>query len=484
MELQFEYGKGMITAKLPDSTDVFVPGETVADPPCLPQDWDSLYAATKRSVQNPVGMEPLSKLAHRGSTVTIIIPDIVKGGLQATAHRRVSIRVILDELYAAGVEKKDILLIFSNGLHPRTNPDEMLKILGEALFNEFYPSGQITSHDSEDYENLVDLGTTPRGDAVLMNRQVYESDIAILIGHVQGNPYGGYSGGYKHCATGITHWRSIATHHVPAVMHQQDFTPVSTHSLMRHKFDEIGQHMEARMGKKFFCCDAVLDTGSRQIEIWSGYAKEMQPLSWKMADRRTYVPWAKKKYDVVVFGMPQDFHYGDGMGTNPIQLMQALSAQVIRHKRIMSERCVYIAFSACDGFFNDARWPYAREVYEIFQKNGNVLPDMDAYGAAFGQRQDYIDKYRFAGAFHPYHGFSMMSCGHIAEMNTAAIYIVGAKEPGWARGMGLKTRATLEEALADAKKKYVGDNPSILALPRTFRLSAVHLCMADEPYRG
>lgn len=484
MELQFEYGKGMITAKLPDSTDVFVPGETVADPPCLPQDWDSLYAATKRSVQNPVGMEPLSKLAHRGSTVTIIIPDIVKGGLQATAHRRVSIRVILDELYAAGVEKKDILLIFSNGLHPRTNPDEMLKILGEALFNEFYPSGQITSHDSEDYENLVDLGTTPRGDAVLMNRQVYESDIAILIGHVQGNPYGGYSGGYKHCATGITHWRSIATHHVPAVMHQQDFTPVSTHSLMRHKFDEIGQHMEARMGKKFFCCDAVLDTGSRQIEIWSGYAKEMQPLSWKMADRRTYVPWAKKKYDVVVFGMPQDFHYGDGMGTNPIQLMQALSAQVIRHKRIMSERCVYIAFSACDGFFNDARWPYAREVYEIFQKNGNVLPDMDAYGASFGQRQDYIDKYRFAGAFHPYHGFSMMSCGHIAEMNTAAIYIVGAKEPGWARGMGLKTRATLEEALADAKKKYVGDNPNILALPRTFRLSAVHLCMADEPYRG
>jgi hypothetical protein len=24
----------------------------------------------------------------------------------------------------------------------------------------------------------------------------------------------------------------------------------------------------------------------------------------------------------------------------------------------------------------------------------------------------------------------MMSCGHIAEMNTAAIYIVGAREPG------------------------------------------------------
>ena len=70
--------------------------------------------------------------------------------------------------------------------------------------------GQIINHDSEDYEHLVDLGTTDRGDPVLMNKYVYDSDVAILIGHTQGNPYGGYSGGYKHCATGITHWRSIA----------------------------------------------------------------------------------------------------------------------------------------------------------------------------------------------------------------------------------------------------------------------------------
>ena len=47
---------------------------------------------------------------------------------------------------------------------------------------------------------MVDLGTTDRGDPVLMNKYVYDSDVAILIGHTQGNPYGGYSGGYKHCS--------------------------------------------------------------------------------------------------------------------------------------------------------------------------------------------------------------------------------------------------------------------------------------------
>lgn len=480
MKLQFEYGNGLMSAELPDTTDVFIPGETAADPACLPQDWDSLYAATMESIRHPIGMPALNRLAKAGDRAVIIIPDIVKGGNQPTSHRKVAVRCCLDELYAAGVQKKDVLLLFSNGLHPRATVSEMRTILGEDLFREFYDSGQITSHDSEDYEHLVDLGFAPNGDHVILNKYVYDADIAILIGHTQGNPYGGYSGGYKHCATGITHWRSIAAHHVPRVMHRSDFVPVSATSQMRFRFDTQGMFMEEKMGKKFFCCDAVLDTRSRQIEINSGWAKEMQPVSWKTADRRTYIHWAEKKYDVVVFGMPTNFHYGDGMGTNPIQMMQALSAQVIRHKRVLSDRCVFIVSSVCDGYFHDERWPYLRELYELFQHDYmNVLPDMNRYGEYFATNGEYIRKYRFANAFHPFHGFSMMSCGHLAEMHTSAIYIVGAREPGLARGMGLKTRATFEEALEDARKKFVGEAPSILALPQTFTTAAVHLCMRD-----
>ena len=43
---------------------------------------------------------------------------------------------------------------------------------------------------------------------------------------------------------------------------------------------------------------------------------------------------------------------------------------------------------------------------------------------------------------------------------------------------------TYEEALADARKKFVGENPNILALPQTFKLGAVHLMMKDEAYEG
>lgn len=475
-KLAFEYGQGLMEADLPDNTDIFIPGETVPDPPVL----QDIVGETRKSILNPIGMPPISESVKKGSKITIVFPDKVKGGFQEDAHRKVAIPIIIDELLKAGVEKKDIKLICSNGLHRKNTREEIKSLLGDKVFNEFWWTNQIVNHDSEDYNNLVDLGCDEMGNPVIMNKEVYESDFAVLIGHALGNPYGGYSGGYKHCTTGITHWKSIASHHVPHVMHRGDFTPVSSVSLMRQKFDSIGQYMEKCMGKRFFTCDAVLDTYQRQIAVFTGYAQEIQELSWKVADQRTYIPWATKKYDVMIFGMPQAFHYGNGMGTNPILMLQAISANIIRHKRIMKDNCVVICSSLCNGYFHDEEFPAYRGLYELFQKDyHSILPDLEKYGEFFSHNEEYIQKYRFNYGYHPYHAFSMISCGHIAEMNCAAIYIVGAIEPGYARGMGMKTRATFEEALKDARK-YVGESPNILALPKTFKLAAVHLGMKNE----
>ena len=87
--------------------------------------------------------------------------------------------------------------------------------------------------------------------------------------------------------------------------------------------------------------------------------------------------------------MPQKFHYGDGMGTNPIMMMQALSAQVLRYKRIMSDNCVIICSSLCNGFFHDELWPYLREMYDMFQHDYmNTLPDMNRYGEYLQQTKN------------------------------------------------------------------------------------------------
>lgn len=475
--VDLEYGQGTLSVELPDSAEIFVPGETVPDPAHL----EDVVSATRGSILNPIGMPPIERLVGPGSKVTISFPDRVKGGFQETSHRKTAIPILVEECLKAGVEFKDILLICSNGLHRKNTPAEIRRILGDEVYDRFAPARQIINHDSEDWENLVDLGHDELGDPVIMNRRVFESDLPILIGHVLGNPYGGYSGGYKMAATGITHWRSIAAHHIPAVMHRPDFTPVSAQSLMHQKFDAIGQHMEKQMGRRFFMCDAVLDTSMRQIAVFSGYGKEVQPRSWEVADRRTFVRWAKRKFDVMVFGMPVEFHYGNGHGTNPILIQQAIAANIIRHRRVLSDRFVVVCASICNGYFNDEEFPSYRELYELFQTHyHSVLPDLEKFGEYFCHNEEYIRRYRFRYGYHPYHAFSMISCGHIAELEAAAVYIVGAHAPGYARSMGMKTRATFAEALNDAQK-FTGPEPHILALPRAFKTAAVHLMMETDP---
>ena len=70
MRLSFEYGQGMMEATLPDDTDVFIPGETVADPPVLPD----IEKATRESILNPLGIEPISRQVRKGSRVVIVLP--------------------------------------------------------------------------------------------------------------------------------------------------------------------------------------------------------------------------------------------------------------------------------------------------------------------------------------------------------------------------------------------------------------------------
>jgi len=478
MKVDFEYGPGLLTAELPDDrTDVFVPGETVADPPELADP----IAATREAILNPLNARPLSATAKADSKVVIVFPDKVKGGSHETAHRRVTIPIVLDELEKAGVPDRNIRFICSNGLHRKNKPHEIRDILGAETYDRFSIINNIVNHDSEDWDNLIDLGYDEDNNRVIMNREVYESDITVMIGHALGNPYGGYSGGYKHAATGIVHWRTIATNHIPRVMHAPDFTPVSSKSTMRHKFDSIGKHMEKSMGKEFFSIDAALNTTGRQIAVAAGRTDDVQQATWAVANKRTYVPWARQKYDIMVFGMPQAFHYGDGHGTNPILMLQAISANVIRHKRVMNDNCVIIASSLCNGYFHDEEFGGSyRALYETFQGDRNYdLPDVERYDEWHCSNPEYVREYRFNYRFHPYHAFSMVSCGHIAHQHASRIFIVGAREPGYARGMEMKPVATFADAFCQAER-YVGPEPRILALPRTFRTAGVHLMMENE----
>ena len=175
--VEFEYGQGYMAAELPDGTEVFVPGETVPDPPVL----KDIRATTRESIQQPIGMSPIAELVGPGSKVTISFPDRVKGGFQSNSHRKTCIPILVEECMNAGVREGDIRLICSNGLHRKNTKDEIRRILGDEIYDRFMPRHQIVNHDSEDWDNLVDLGYDELGDRVIMNREVFESDKPVLV---------------------------------------------------------------------------------------------------------------------------------------------------------------------------------------------------------------------------------------------------------------------------------------------------------------
>ncbi len=464
-----EYGDTKMPVEVPDNATILTPEDLRQDPPKVDP-----YEATRRALENPLGMPPLRELAAPGKKAIILCPDRVKGGTYKEAHRKVCIPLIVEELTRGGIDKKDIKLMICSGLHRKNTKAELDWYLGKKIMDYFWPD-RLLWHDSEDKDNIVNFGFDELGDVVEVGKDVVKANIAISIGHVLGNPYGGYSGGYKMIATGMTTWKSIRSHHCPSVMHAPSFIPVNTtKSGMRKRFDAIGKAIEKGMDKKFFFVDAVLGTDNQILGVYTGDGDEVQRESWKLANKRTEVYLnIKDKFDVLVFGEPRVFHYGPGHGTNPILMLQAIGAQLTRNYDVFNENGVIICASLCNGWFNDEWFPSYHEVYNKLQEVSDFA-EITRFEDEVSNKPEYIYKYRFAYSYGAYHAFSMVTCGTIALKHTSAIFIPGARKPGYARGMGCIPTNTFKDALRETEK-YIGKNPRILMLPGCFVKPGFHL---------
>jgi lactate racemase len=181
--------------------------------------------------------------------------------------------------------------------------------------------------------------------------------------------------------------------------------------------------------------------------------------------------------DVLVIGMPRDFHYGAGMGTNPILMMQAIGASVIRARAALRPDPVVIAASICDGWFNTDEFPPYADAYELLRSCRHPH-EMTAHEDAFCNEPRWISAYRHELGYHPFHAFSMIYMGGIARDLAQAVYIAGAQSPEHAAGMGAIPIGSVGDALADATS-MVGPNPRIVVLPELSK-PAYHLVTRER----
>ncbi|MGI6368736.1 MAG: nickel-dependent lactate racemase [Anaerolineae bacterium] len=200
MDVQLKYGRQGLTVSVPDDATVIYPVEA----PGLPDETAALRAA----LQSPIGMPSLDRIVRPKDTVAIEFSDITR---PMPSHR--VLPVLLEQLERL-VPREQILLINGTGTHVANTREELVGILGQEIVDNY----RVVNHNAWDNDNLVNLGSTPRGHQVLVNKAFYQADVKILTGFIEPHIFAGFSGGPKGVLPAVAGIESIMDNHGVAML--------------------------------------------------------------------------------------------------------------------------------------------------------------------------------------------------------------------------------------------------------------------------
>jgi nickel-dependent lactate racemase len=159
-------------------------------------------AGLRAAFQNPIGTDPLHKLARGKKEVGILIDDMTRPTQIADF-----IPMVLEELKAAGIKDESIRFMMALGAHGAYTRTDFVKKLGEDVVAR-YP---VYNHNL--YENCTLVGKTSRGTRVTINAEVAACDLKIGIGCIVPHVYTGFGGGAKILLPGISSMETIEANH-------------------------------------------------------------------------------------------------------------------------------------------------------------------------------------------------------------------------------------------------------------------------------
>ena len=404
-----------------------------------------LDAAVRAALAAPLGMPRIGSLVRPGTAVTIAFDDHTTGSFGPI--RPVAIRAVLDELEAAGVSRRDVTLICANALHRMLRPTELTRLLDEELVREFGP--RLICHDAEDPEVIADLGVTPdHGYPVQVHRLVAESDLTV---YVNTNYIRGFTGGWKSVCVGLSTWRTIRVTHTPDGMSMS-----VNRNRMHAVLDEMGHHLEARLGKRIFKIDTLLADPDHAGRIFAGAVDETRKAA--LAEQAVLYPprrdAAPERVDVLVYGIPDSSPYAIFASVNPILTLISSGLGYLGGmiEAVGKPGCtVIMAAPSRDTWDRVAHASYP-EVWERFlAETRDPYEITERHAEDYARRPDYVEAYRHRYAFHPIHG--ILATHPLKRLRHVGRVIVAAPvDPHVPRHLGFDVADSVEDAVAMARR--------------------------------
>jgi lactate racemase len=199
MRLELNYGRTGLPLELPDLWNI-----TVIRKPPMPVHSDPV-AAVRLALSNPVAASPLAREAKGLRSACILICDITR-----PVPNGLLLPQILRQLLDSGMQPANITVLVATGLHRPNEGAELEELVGDPWVLR---TVRVENHFARNDLDHVDLGRTPRGTPVKLDRRFVEADLKIATGLVEPHFMAGFSGGRKVIAPGVAHRDTITTFH-------------------------------------------------------------------------------------------------------------------------------------------------------------------------------------------------------------------------------------------------------------------------------
>ncbi len=305
MKIRLAYGRDGLDIELPQGRT------TVVTPLYLPGLPDQ-EGAIRTALRDPVGgVLPLRRLASPRDVVAISVCDITRPMPSATV-----LPALLREL--SHLPDENLVILIATGTHRANSTDELRQMLGADIV-ERYP---VVVHSAFDSSSLVDVGRTPDGIPILLNRYWVGADVRITTGFVEPHFFAGFSGGPKMVAPGLAGFETIMRlHNADMIAH-----PRSTWGLTEGNPIHDSIRQIAAQTRVDFALDVTLNRDHQITSVYAGEPVAVHRTACRFA-KSTAMQRVESPFDVVVTtnsGYPLDL--------NLYQAVKGMSAaaQVVR----------------------------------------------------------------------------------------------------------------------------------------------------------
>jgi len=303
MKLKIEYGDGFIDVNCEHSVDVRGMSGT-PEAIVLPE---GITDALKKPIDSPALRDVAQNklLGNPDAQAVIVVSDNTRPVPYRGEHG--IMRYIVHTLLGAGFTQSQITVIIGAGSHRNMEPDEIEVMLG--LQESGLEEVNVTNHEYENDDHLIDLGTTSRGSEVTINRQYYEADLKIVTGLVESHFMAGASGGRKGICPGIVGQNTLKIFHGAKFLSSAkaadlvlEGNPLNDESL------EVAQ-----MAGCDFLVNVTIDAEKRVTGVYAGDLVEAHQAAVEKIREYVVVP-LEHHYDIVI--IPAGFvginHYQAG----------------------------------------------------------------------------------------------------------------------------------------------------------------------------